>query len=200
MVDSSLMSRVKAARRHGAQFQPDKKLTQAGLGKLVGVTQQAIQKLETGGALESTALPRIARECRVSVEWLTDGIGDMLPSQPVRAARPSIADRRDELGLSSADIHARMLAYQWPDGVEPPTLSTVGAWFEGKERPLDMVYRGMLYKALEMALDQDQRGLEMSATTEVEADLLRMSRLADPDEAAQVLLLWKQIRQAKGAT
>lgn len=197
MDEIPLKDRVKAARKYGARFQPDKKLTQATLGKLVGVTQQSIQKLESGGSLESTTLLRIAKVCQVSAEWLADGSGEMLESHPLRGNVTTITSRREELGLSTAEVHARMLAYQWPEGIPPPSLATVEEWFDGKARPLDMVYRGMLYKALEMAVEPGEAGEDLIATTEVEADFLRMARAADPDETAQVMLLWKQIRQAK---
>lgn len=52
-------------------------LTQKALGELVGVSQAAIQKIETGKAEQTTKLVDIARALKVRPEWLGSGLGEM---------------------------------------------------------------------------------------------------------------------------
>lgn len=52
-------------------------LTQKALGELVGVSQAAIQKIETGKAEQTTKLVDIARALKVRPEWLGSGLGAM---------------------------------------------------------------------------------------------------------------------------
>lgn len=52
-------------------------LTQKALGELVGVSQAAIQKIETGKAVQTTKLVDIARALKVRPEWLGSGLGEM---------------------------------------------------------------------------------------------------------------------------
>jgi len=53
-------------------------LTQKALGDLVGVSQAAIQKIETGKASQTTKLVEIANALGVMPEWLSSGEGVML--------------------------------------------------------------------------------------------------------------------------
>ncbi|ELU3013108.1 helix-turn-helix transcriptional regulator [Salmonella enterica] len=52
-------------------------LTQKALGELIGVSQAAIQKIETGKAVQTTKLVDIARALKVRPEWLGSGLGAM---------------------------------------------------------------------------------------------------------------------------
>lgn len=70
----TLAQRIIAAREH-------KGLTQDGLGKAVGVSQQAIQKLESGKAESSRRLTQIAVACGVRPEWLANESGAMVAPQ-----------------------------------------------------------------------------------------------------------------------
>lgn len=63
---TTLAQRLKSARQSAG-------LTQNELGKIVGVSQAAIQKIETGRALTSTRLIEIAKALSVSPEWLSNG-------------------------------------------------------------------------------------------------------------------------------
>ena len=72
-----LGQRVAAARDHA-------KLTQAQLAKRVHVTQQTIQKLESGAAKRSSALADICLETGVSLRWLARGEGQMMESHSAR--------------------------------------------------------------------------------------------------------------------
>lgn len=70
MMKTTLAERLKEAR--SAQG-----LTQKALGELVGVSQAAIQKIETGKAEQTTKLVDIARALKVRPEWLGSGLGTM---------------------------------------------------------------------------------------------------------------------------
>jgi phage repressor protein C with HTH and peptisase S24 domain len=70
MMKTTLAERLKEAR--SAQS-----LTQKALGELVGVSQAAIQKIETGKAEQTTKLVDIARALKVRPEWLGSGLGAM---------------------------------------------------------------------------------------------------------------------------
>ncbi|WP_438612878.1 S24 family peptidase [Klebsiella variicola] len=52
-------------------------MTQKTLGDTVGVSQAAIQKIETGRAAQTTKLLDIAKALRVRPEWLSSGTGAM---------------------------------------------------------------------------------------------------------------------------
>lgn len=65
--------RIKSAREHAG-------LDQSGLGKAVGVTQQAVQKWEKKGLSSIVRLTKIATACDVSIAWLSTGEGEMPPS------------------------------------------------------------------------------------------------------------------------
>lgn len=70
MMKTTLAERLKEARN--AQG-----LSQKALGELVGVSQAAIQKIETGKASQTTKLIDIARILKVRPEWLGTGDGAM---------------------------------------------------------------------------------------------------------------------------
>jgi len=65
----SLRIRLKKARNR-------KGLTQQRLAEMVGVKQQAIQRIEAGKAKSTTFLVQIARALEVSPDWLASGPGD----------------------------------------------------------------------------------------------------------------------------
>ncbi|MBQ0607210.1 helix-turn-helix transcriptional regulator [Providencia rettgeri] len=66
---TTLAQRLKQARQNA-------RLTQNELAKLVGVSQAAIQKIETGKAATSTRLIEISKALNVDPEWLSVGTGD----------------------------------------------------------------------------------------------------------------------------
>ncbi len=70
MMKTTLAERLKEARSARG-------LTQKALGELVGVSQAAIQKIETGKAEQTTKLVDIARALKVRPEWLGSGLGAM---------------------------------------------------------------------------------------------------------------------------
>ncbi|BDM86716.1 hypothetical protein CL8F690_27770 [Escherichia coli] len=61
-------------------------LTQKALGDLVGVSQAAIQKIETGKANQTTKIVEIANALGVRAEWLSSSVGNMSDStvQPIQ--------------------------------------------------------------------------------------------------------------------
>lgn len=56
------------------------RLSQADLGRMVGLSQKAISDLETGETLETTKLHALAQACGVSPEWL---LGRDVPEAPI---------------------------------------------------------------------------------------------------------------------
>ncbi len=87
---TTLAERLKSARNSAGISQQD-------LGKAVGVTQAAIQKLESGKAKASTKLIDIARFLQVSPEWLLYGEGGTSSDKtkdgvPMSDIRPDAVD------------------------------------------------------------------------------------------------------------
>lgn len=192
-----LKDRVRAARKHAGLTQ---EALLAALAPITGEkppTQQLISALERGRVHSSAYLWPIAFVCGVSPAWLVHGNGDMLESRAVRTEHEKLVSRRDEIGLSTADVYSRLLSFSWPEGVPPPDLATVEDWFSGKRRPADMTYREMLYRALELGTARDVPMDDGVAKTEVGARLLRLAESGDPDEAAQMLALWETMRKSK---
>ena len=75
--------RVRRARKHA-------KLTQAQLGKAVGLKQATISDLEKGDSRSSAYLVQIAKACRVDPHWLATGAGSMEPCARDGGARYAI--------------------------------------------------------------------------------------------------------------
>lgn len=67
---TTLAERLKKARNQRG-------LTQKALGDLIGVSQAAIQKIETGKASQTTKLIDLAKVLMVNPEWLSSGEGSM---------------------------------------------------------------------------------------------------------------------------
>ncbi|WP_445394251.1 XRE family transcriptional regulator [Stenotrophomonas maltophilia] len=94
-----LNERVSRAREHA-------QLTQAQLAKAAGVSQQAIQKLESGKSKDSKKIAQIAIACGVRPEWLTTGEEPMVaaPMRVREVAPPPYVedDYADVVGYSQA--------------------------------------------------------------------------------------------------
>lgn len=173
-------------------------------GRLGGSSQSLTSQYLNGKiALNYKAVLAFAEALGCLPEAIRDDLKEQLlvrsaaASQSLRNEASTLSSRRDVLGLSNADVHARMLALKWPDGVEPPDLATVSAWLEGRRRPVDMFYRGMLYQALGLGGDGDVPMEDGVAKTEVGARALHLIESSDPEEAAQVLALLEAMRKAK---
>ncbi|ORJ47998.1 hypothetical protein B2M27_23235 [Kluyvera intermedia] len=67
-------------------------LTQKALGELIGVSQAAIQKIETGKAGQTTKLIDIARALKVRPEWLGSGLGAMKDDGQTPSLPKTISD------------------------------------------------------------------------------------------------------------
>lgn len=116
-----LGARIKAARNHAG-------LTQAQLGKLVGMTQQMIQKLESGRADATAALLDICIETGVSPRWLARNEGEMLASHPLKLNPAIIARAHAEL-----DSHFAFLASKDFDIEADPDLFVKAYEYLAKE-------------------------------------------------------------------
>lgn len=77
----TLAERLKYARKHRG-------LTQSALAELIGVSQAAIQKIESGKAYQTTKLVDLANALKVKPEWLGSGEGEMLLSAQGEALPP----------------------------------------------------------------------------------------------------------------
>lgn len=66
---TTLAQRLKQARKHAG-------LSQKELGEAIGISQAAIQKIESGSAQTSTKLIEIAKVLSVPADWLATGHGD----------------------------------------------------------------------------------------------------------------------------
>lgn len=115
----TLGERIKAARKYA-------KLTQVELSTKVGISQQALARLEADGASGTKALAMIAVECSVSPRWLATGDGHMLdgstPSESVSLSprelalianyRASGADDRAKLERFALGVAQQAPAYR----------------------------------------------------------------------------------------
>lgn len=179
--------------------------TQEAMAQRLGGSSQSLTSQYLNGkiSLNYKAVLAFADVIDCEPEQIRDDLPEQLMakaatrSQSLQQEISKLVARRDGLGLSNADVLARMLAMDWPDGIDPPSLVTVTEWFEGKRRPVDMTYRAMLYRALEMGGGNDVPIIEGVATTEMGAQLLRLAETGSPDEAAQILALWTTMRKAR---
>ena len=94
--------RLKLARDHAG-------LNQDQLAELAGIKQPSVSYLEkkTSKAKGSEHTARFARICRVSVDWLSDEIGDMIPmvyqtTDPKIIAAARVMEPLSEYGKSAA--------------------------------------------------------------------------------------------------
>lgn len=179
--------------------------TQEGMAVRLGGSSQSLASQYLNGkiALNYKAVLAFADALGCPPEAIRDDLKEQVlarsaaASQSLRNEASTLSSRRDVLGLSNADVHARMLALKWPDGIEPPDLAAVTAWLEGRRRPVDMFYRGMLYKALGLGTDGDVPMEDGVAQTETGARLLKLAETGDPEEAAHFLALWESVRRSK---
>lgn len=85
IMKTTLAQRLKSARQNTG-------LTQSGLAKAVGVSQAAIQKIETGKASNSTKLIEIAKVLGVSPEWLSNGDGEQVNQKAGASVKIELAN------------------------------------------------------------------------------------------------------------
>lgn len=144
-------------------------------------------------ALNYKAVLAFAAALKCAAEQIRDDLPEQVRarelgmSQSVRSEAQILAAHRDALGITDKDVWARLQSMQWPTGITPPNLATVAGYFDGTRRPLDMVYRGMLYKALELSAPDHK--MEGVAKTELGARLLDLAESGDPDEMAALVLM-----------
>ncbi|MEH3412302.1 helix-turn-helix transcriptional regulator [Phytobacter diazotrophicus] len=81
-------------------------LTQKALGDLVGVSQAAIQKIETGKANQTTKLVDLASVLKIRPEWLSTGEGDMRADEQVPSAPVQVNDRIYRLEVLNLSVSA----------------------------------------------------------------------------------------------
>lgn len=94
---TTLAQRLKQARTK-------KGITQSELAELVGLSQAAIQKIETGKAATSTKLIEIAKELNVEPEWLSSGTGDNPTPHISSSVKIELADDVSNIERYRVDI------------------------------------------------------------------------------------------------
>ncbi|MCW2254044.1 phage repressor protein C with HTH and peptisase S24 domain [Providencia alcalifaciens] len=94
---TTLAQRLKQARTN-------KGFTQSELAELVGLSQAAIQKIETGKAATSTKLIEIAKELNVEPEWLSSGAGDNPTPHISSSVKIELADDVSNIERYRVDI------------------------------------------------------------------------------------------------
>lgn len=121
-------------------------ISQAELARRVGVAQQTIHKLVTGGARSSSHLHRIARELGTSADYLTGETDDPTQGAALAPSPKEVAEQLDlvsieqidlayGLGATFADgpIGSELMHFprQWVDAItsSPPALLT---WTRGR--------------------------------------------------------------------
>lgn len=105
--------RIKAARKHA-------KLTQAELGRLVGIDQASISDLERGRSGRSSYTASIAQVCGVSAIWLESGAGEMLAQNPSSSSEPSnVAPAMQPKQSYRYPVISWVAAGAWAEAVEP---------------------------------------------------------------------------------
>jgi phage repressor protein C with HTH and peptisase S24 domain len=77
------------------------KMTQGDLGKVAGVSKQAIAKIESGATQEpaTTTLEPIARHLGVNLRWLTEGRGEKRLQAPMADEWPDVMAYRTSASL-----------------------------------------------------------------------------------------------------
>jgi len=193
--------RVRAAYEHTGLGQgPFAALVRMHMGG--GFSQQALSKLmrppKEGqpAAEKSVASASIAHISGVRLDWLLREEGPMLESQAVSDEAAQWAARCDELGLSVEGLHRVLCSLEWPEGLKPPKPKLIAQWLSGERRPVDMIYRGMLYKALGL----DEKPILIGAPearTEIEQEVLNLVRMSTENVTASFIALWKSTLDIK---
>lgn len=114
-------ARLKAARKHA-------KLSQADLAEMVGLSQPTISNLEKpeNDASGSEYTVKLARACGVSVDWLDDEIGEMLPSgydaSPIDTSLQAREPTSKTLSVVESDLPSQVIAFARRIAALPPNL------------------------------------------------------------------------------
>lgn len=106
--------------------------------------------------------------------------------------------KRLELGWTYEDVHAKLEAYAWPDGVKAPSLSVVGHWLNGTRRPRDMEHLKALCLVLDVSLDAAVMGEPTEAKTAEEQVLLDQFRTMDVADRQVLLLMGSRFSSKAG--
>lgn len=119
-------------------------------------------------------------------------------SQLMRRFHETINLRRIELKLTYEDVLAKLSELAWPPHVDPPSLPTVGHWFNGTRRPRDMEHLKALCDVLQMSIDEAVRGEPAKTVTAEERVMLDIMRDLGTDEAQSLLGIAAALRKAGG--
>jgi transcriptional regulator with XRE-family HTH domain len=84
----------------------------------------------------------------------------------------NINARRLALGLTYEDVWSRMSDRKYSEGVDPPSISAVGNWFNGQRRPRHMEHLLALCDVLQISIE-DAAGSDGLPVTDTQAALLQ---------------------------
>ena len=97
------------------------------------------------------------------------------------------AEARDAKPWTNEELHERLLAYNWPDGVKPPAQATVGHWCNGTRRPRKVEHLAAMCHVLGLSLDEMTVQFEDEAKTAIEQQVIRSLRQLDSRQQEYVL-------------
>jgi transcriptional regulator with XRE-family HTH domain len=100
---------------------------------------------------------------------------------------------RNRLGLTYEQVHERLEAYPWPEGVSKPSLPVVGHWLNGTRRPRNMEHLKALCRVLEVSLDDAVQGRPAEVKTAEEQVMLDLFREAGNQGRELLLAMGKQM-------
>ena len=72
-----------------------RKLTQKEVAKKAGIEQGTLSGLETGKSTSTSSAIPLSKALDVSVDWLIDGSGEMLPASPINAPHYRVIEATD---------------------------------------------------------------------------------------------------------
>lgn len=113
----------------------------------------------------------------------------------MRSFAKTINARRNKLVLTYEQVYERLQAIDWPVGTKPPSLPSVGHWFNGTRRPRNMEHLKGLCRVLEMSLDEAMGESSLEAITDVEQLMLKKLRKLNPASAELLLALAEKMEK-----
>jgi transcriptional regulator with XRE-family HTH domain len=130
-------------------------------------------------------------DASVTISLFTANRG--LPSHPMMRLHEILNSRRVDLGWTYEDVHGKLEAYPWPDGVQSPSLATVGHWFNGTRRPRHMQHLKAICAVLDVSLDEAIRGEPREAKTAEEQVLLDQFRDMSAEDREVYLAMGRRL-------
>ncbi|MBJ7539094.1 helix-turn-helix domain-containing protein [Marinomonas sp. C1424] len=102
----------------------EQELTQAKLAKLVGISQQALQKIEDGSTQKPRDLVEIASALKCTAEWLKSGVLSEI-REPALLYNNQQKSTSSSSFIHKAPIISYLQAMQWAEGKSPITKDII---------------------------------------------------------------------------